>query len=167
MTDPAYLPLLTEALAKAIPIDKDAGGDARAAGSAIARAMLDAWQPADALEAAAAARAIAAHLAAMDAFARAARPGISDETAIRLRASAIAAGRVFDTLRRESRRQRQPAEAESQPRTRSSATRVRGHAEPRPAMSVLSDLVTKASQGSAWRSESALVPIRPTVPVPA
>jgi hypothetical protein len=90
----------------------------------MARTLLEAWQPADVMEAAVATRAFAAHLAAMDSFARAAKPGMSDESVIRLRGNAIAAGRVFDNLRREFRRLRRPAPAEPQPRAREQAVPV-------------------------------------------
>jgi hypothetical protein len=101
MIDPAFFTLLIDALVKTIPAEAARGGD----GVAFARMLLEAWEPSDAMEAALAARAIAAHLAAMDGFARAAKPGISDETAVRLRANAIAAGRQFDHLLQTVRRQ--------------------------------------------------------------
>jgi hypothetical protein len=116
MTNQAFLTLLIDMLAKTVPADEGQAGTAREAGLTIARTLLEAWQPADAMEAALAARAIAAYLAAMDSFARAAKPGLSDEKAIRLRCNAIAAGRVFDNLLRTFRRQRQPVRAEPQPR---------------------------------------------------
>jgi len=53
-----------------------------------------ALQPRDAAEAALVARAIAANLAAADCLARAARRGLSDDTAMRLRATAIASNRL-------------------------------------------------------------------------
>jgi hypothetical protein len=53
-----------------------------------------ALQPRDAVEAQYAAHAIAANLAAADCFARAARPGLSDGTAMQLRATAVASGRA-------------------------------------------------------------------------
>ena len=61
MTNPAFLALLIDALAKTIPADPDQSPAAREAGLAMARTLLEAWQPADAMEAALAARAIAAH----------------------------------------------------------------------------------------------------------
>ena len=59
MTNPAFLTLLIDALAKTIPADPDQSAAAREAGLAMARTLLEAWQPADAMEAALAARAIA------------------------------------------------------------------------------------------------------------
>jgi hypothetical protein len=158
MTSTAHLPLLIDALARTVPADKDRSEAARAASLAEARTLLEAWQPADALEAALAARAVAAHFAAMDSFARAAKPGMSDESVIRLRGNAIAAGRVFDNLRREFRRLRRPAPAEPQPRARNQAT---------PAIPALADLMTPGSRRADWRSGTALVSVQPTVPVPA
>ena len=89
------------------PPQPDQTEASRTANLTLARTMLEAFHPADATEAAAAARAVAAHFAAMDSFARAAKPGVSDEKAIRLRANAIAAGRVFE--RRDPGRRRQPS----------------------------------------------------------
>ena len=124
MTNPAFLALLIDALAKTIPADPDQNAAGREAGLAMARTLLEAWQPADAMEAALAARAIAAHFAAMDSFARAAKPGVSDEKAVRLRVNAIAAGRMFDRQFQICRRQRQPAPA----RTPAANVRGGGHA---------------------------------------
>ncbi len=94
-----------------MPLRKPFRPRPRRAGTAVAfaRMLLEAWEPSDAMEAALAVRAIAAHLAAMDGFARAAKPGVSDETAVRLRANAMAAGRQFDHLLQTVRRRRQPA----------------------------------------------------------
>ena len=58
----------------------------------VARLMFEAYQPRDAIAAMAAARAVAAHHAAMDNFTRTAQPGVSDEKVIRLRVNALAAG---------------------------------------------------------------------------
>ena len=69
-----FLALLLETLAATIPAGTHSGDAGREACLAMACTMLDALHPADAKEAAAAARAIAAHFAAMDGFARAARP---------------------------------------------------------------------------------------------
>jgi hypothetical protein len=73
--------------------------------------MFEAYQPHDAIEAMAAARAIAAHHAAMDNFNRAAQPGISDATVVRLRANALAASRSVEALlrARDKRREQQAA----------------------------------------------------------
>lgn len=64
-----------------------------------ARAMFFALQPRDPAAAAAAARAIAAHFACMDLYARAARPGLSDETAMRLRSAATTTTRACEAQR--------------------------------------------------------------------
>ena len=74
--------------------------------------MFEAFQPRDAIEAMAAARAVAAHHAAMDSFTRAAQPGVSDEKVIRLRANALAAGRSVEAaLRARDKRRKQTAAA--------------------------------------------------------
>ena len=67
-----FLTLLLETLAAAIPAGAHSGEAGREASLAMACTMLEALHPADAKEAAAAARAIAAHFAAM---ALPARPG--------------------------------------------------------------------------------------------
>ena len=166
MTSTAYLPLLIDALARTVPADKDRSEDARKASLAEARMLFEAWQPADAMEAALAARAVAAHFAAMDSFARAAKPGMSDESVIRLRGNAIAAGRVFDNLRREFRRLRQPAPAEPQPRARGPVP-ARDHGSDPVLPAALTDLVAPGSRRADWRSGTALVAVQPTVHVPA
>jgi hypothetical protein len=93
--------------------------------------MLEALHPADAKEAAAAARAIAAHFAAMDGFARAARPGITDDTAVRLRNNALAAARLADAITR-PRRQAAPPEAEKPSRSSGQARDRRWQFGPMP-----------------------------------
>jgi hypothetical protein len=65
-----FLALLLETLAATIPAGTHSGGADREACLAMACTMLEALHPADAKEAASAARAIAAHFAAMDGFAR-------------------------------------------------------------------------------------------------
>ena len=77
-----------------------------------ARAMFFALQPKDAAEAAAAVRSIAATFASLDLYARAARPGLSDETARSLRASANACSRTADAA---ERRFRKPAPKPQRP----------------------------------------------------
>ncbi len=167
MTNPAFLALLIDALAKTIPADPGESVAGREAGLVMARTMLEAWQPADAMEAALAARAIAAHFAAMDGFARAAKPGVSDEKAVRLRVNAIAAGRMFDRQFQICRRQRQPAPA----RTRAANV----EAAPMPArhrtdallpVAGVPDAVMQATRRAAFCSETALVAIGPTVLAP-
>src|SRR5207344_3293454 len=106
----ALLVLLLDMLAETIPAGQD-----REAGLAIARALLEALRPADAKEGAQAARAIAAHFAAMDGFARAAKPGMSDETVIKLRCNALAASRLSDALMRPRQPPQPLANTENQP----------------------------------------------------
>jgi hypothetical protein len=66
---------------------------------AAAREMFLASKPRDAVEAGAAVRAVAAHFASMDMYARAARPNLTDETARRLRAAAIACARAAEAAK--------------------------------------------------------------------
>ena len=107
MITQAFLVLLLDTLAETIPAGQD-----REAGLTIARTLLEALRPADAKEAAQAARAIAAHFAAMDGFARAAKPGMSDETVIKLRSNALAASRLSDALARPRQQPRPTASTE-------------------------------------------------------
>ncbi len=167
MTDPAYLALLIDALARTVPADTDQSAAAREASLAEARMLFEAWQPADAMEAALAARAVAAHFAAMDSFARAAKPGVSDETVIRLRGNAIAAGRVFDRQLRAFRRQRQPAPARTPGHNVPAAATRTPPRRSAAAGSRCARSVMQATRRAAWRSETALVAIRPTVLAPA
>ncbi len=114
-SDPAFatfVALLIDTLTSMVPGDDD-NEETR---HAIARLMFDAFQPRDAIEAMSAARAVAAHHAAMDNFARAAQPGVSDEKVIRLRANALAAGRSVEAALRalEKRRNEKPAPAEEE-----------------------------------------------------
>ena len=62
--------------------------------------LFDSLDPRDPADAMLAAIAVAAAQSAMDNFARAARPGMSDETVMRLRSNALAVGRAYATARR-------------------------------------------------------------------
>ncbi len=62
------------------------------------RTLFESLGPRDAAEAHLAAIATASAQSALDYLARAAGPGVSDQTAIRLRSSALAAGRTYATL---------------------------------------------------------------------
>jgi hypothetical protein len=74
------------------------------------RELFESLDPRDPAEAQLAAIAIAAAQSAMDNFARAAQPGLADDTAIRLRSSALTAGRTYAaTLRMLRKRAPQPA----------------------------------------------------------
>jgi hypothetical protein len=168
MITQAFLALLLDTLAETIPAGQD-----REAGRAIARALLEALRPTDAKEAAQAARAIAAHFAAMDCFARAAKPGMSDETVIKLRSNALAASRLSDALMRPPRHQPRPtASTENQPLGSGAASpampasQVRHRAELPLSIPGLPDTVIRTTRREAWRSETALAPVSPTVPVP-
>jgi hypothetical protein len=167
MITQAFLALLLDTLAETIPAGQD-----REAGLTIARALLEALHPADAEEAGRAARAIAAHFAAMDGFARAAKPGMSDETVIKLRSNALAASRLSDALVR-PRQQPQPMpNTESHPLGSAAAnpsmpaSKVRHRAELPLSIAGLPDTLERTTRRAAWRSETALAPVSPTVPVP-
>ncbi len=79
------------------------------------RATIEALGPRDVAEAMLAARMLATHHASMDAFQRAAQPGVSDADCIRLRNSAIAAGRSFDAALRLLDKRRADADKAAQP----------------------------------------------------
>ena len=160
MIDPAFFTLLTDTLAKTVPAEAATDGG----GLAFARMLLEAWEPSDAMEAMLAAQAIAAHLAAMDGFARAAKPGVSDETAVRLRVNALAAGRRFDHLLGTVRRRNQPAPAAT-PRGHGRAAHhgagVRHREFPLPADA------TQPTRRAALHGGTALAAAMPTVAAPA
>ncbi len=92
------------------------------------RELFASLNPRDAAEAQLAAIAIAAAQSAMDNFARAAQPGVADDAAIRLRGSALTAGRTYAAaLRTLRKRQSEPAA------TRRPAAAPKPAAVPRPA----------------------------------
>ena len=163
-----FLTLLLETLAAAIPAGAHSGEAGREASLAMACTMLEALHPADAKEAAAAARAIAAHFAAMDGFARAAKPGITDDTAVRLRNNALASARLADAITR-PRRQAAPAEVEKQSRSSGQAanvSQVRHRTELPTTIPGLPDRMTQPARRAGLHGETALSSLRPTVPVP-
>jgi hypothetical protein len=94
--DPAFFAMVLNALDKIVPALDYENEAERAAGRLLARALFEELWPANAMEAATVSRMIAAHFAAMDSYARAAKPGMSDDMVIRLRGRAIAASRLFD-----------------------------------------------------------------------
>ena len=85
-----FIAMLIDTLIAMVPGSDD---DTKETRRGIARLMFEAYQPQDAIEAMAAARAVTAHHAAMDNFRRAAQPGVSDAVVVRLRSGALAAGR--------------------------------------------------------------------------
>jgi len=101
---PAVSRHLHEALAAAVPAGHDHDQARRDATRQAVRELFESLQTGDPADAQLAALAVAAAQAAMDGFARAARPGISDETATRVRGSALAAGRAYAAWRRELRK---------------------------------------------------------------
>ncbi len=177
MTIDAFITLLIGTLVRTIPTAPDQTEADRAANLSIVsivRAMIEAFHTADPVEAAEAARAVAAHFAAMDNFARAAKPGVADEKAVRLRANALAAGRVFSaTLQNHRRQQRQLSGADNQLQrpgrnapVPAPASQVRHRAELPVQIPGLSGTVAQASQRAAWRSSTALASVQPTVLTP-
>jgi hypothetical protein len=117
LSDPllaAFITMLIDTLAVMVPGGND-DADTKEARRNVARLLFEAFQPRDAIEAMAAARAVAAHHAAMDSFTRAAQPGVSDEKVIRLRANALAAGRTVEAaLRARDKRRKEQTAAEAQ-----------------------------------------------------
>ena len=103
--DTAFLDCLAETLAGTwpAPLPEDPAATA-----------LDALEPRDLIETMLATRIIAAHHATVDSYRRAMQPGVSDADAVRLRNSAIAAARSFDTALRTLEKRRAPAEKLSQ-----------------------------------------------------
>jgi hypothetical protein len=107
---PNFIAHLMQALGAATDQQRDA-----------TRELFEALDPRDPADAQLAAIAVAAAQSAMDNFARAARPGVSDETAVRLRGSALAAGRAYATALRYLRKPQAMAAQPAKP-ARSRAT---------------------------------------------
>ena len=99
---PILLACLLRQLLAALPAAATPGLAAENAEAA--RQLFFARQPRDPTEAAAAARAVTAHFAAMDLHNRAAQPGLSADTTRRLRASAMACSRAAAATDRVPRR---------------------------------------------------------------
>jgi len=95
-----FLKRLLKKLAAALPVDAQEHPEDFAEEWEAARELFFSMQPRTPLEAVLAARAVTCHLRDMDMSARVARPGISDEKAQRLNASASAAERSFDAALR-------------------------------------------------------------------
>ncbi len=104
---------LLRQLAASVPIARDTPDSIAAETQQAARELFFAMQPQSAEEAAAAVRAVTAHFAAMDMHARASRPGLSDDTAMKLRARANASARL--AVLRRGRPERAPAPARKAP----------------------------------------------------
>ena len=102
----SFVALLIDTLARIVP---GTGGRAEATRHDIARALFEALQPRDAVDAMLAARMLAAHYAEMDGYARATQPGLTDDKVMRLRANAIAASRSFNAALRTLEKRQAPA----------------------------------------------------------
>jgi hypothetical protein len=116
---------LLRQLAVALPLARDTPEAVAAEDHQAARELFFAMRPRDPEEAAAAVRAVTAHFAAMDLHARASRPGLGDETAMRLRARANATARCAILRRGKSERPPAPgrnAPAEPPPQNRQAMT---------------------------------------------
>ena len=106
--------------------EETTSGDAEAI-----RELLDCLNPRDTADAQLAAIAIAAARSAMDNFARAARAGISDDQAVRLRSNGLTAGRTYAMALRYFRK-RQADTAPVKPAARSAAPPDPPAAKPAP-----------------------------------
>jgi hypothetical protein len=106
-----FIRSLLRSLAATLPSDDRTSAEISADMWDMARELFFDMNPQTAVEAVYAARAIAAHFAAMDMYARAAKPGTTNEKAQRMRNTAIAASRSFDSSlqRMEQRRARTAA----------------------------------------------------------
>lgn len=117
----ALIERLLKTLIAAIPAGTGDDQATEGENRATMRELLEALDPRDAADAQLAAIGIAAALSAMDSFVRAARPGVSDETAARLRSNALAAGRTYAAARRTLQRRPEEPAAAKHPATRSVA----------------------------------------------
>lgn len=115
----ALIERLLKALVAAIPAGASDNRASEGENRAAMRELLEALDPRDAADAQLAAIGIAAALSAMDSFVRAARPGVSDETAGRLRSNALAAGRTYAAARRTLKQPPEEPAAAKHPPTRS------------------------------------------------
>ena len=162
-----FFSLVLEALAKIVPaLDHESEADV-AMTVLMARMLFSELRPADAVQAATAARAIAAHFAAMDNFARAAKPGVSDEKAIRLRGNALAASRVFEKEVRTLPTRRQAVQTDNPPHAPrpvtaapafipDPASNIRHRTEAKTTLLGMADQILRGSRRPAWRGGTAL-----------
>jgi len=97
---PRFRQRLLHTLGNALPAGGDVGPEAQADRREAARAMFEAMRPRNPVEAVFAAHAVAAHYASMDMYTRAVRPGITDESAMRLSRGATSASRASDAALR-------------------------------------------------------------------
>jgi hypothetical protein len=95
-----FVDMLLDSLSTTIPGHVDDGPAMQIGRWRAARMLFEAMRARTPVEAVLAARAVAAHYASMDMYARAAQRDTTDEKALRLRSSANAASRSFDTALR-------------------------------------------------------------------
>jgi hypothetical protein len=107
-----FADILEFSLAATLPANPEDSPEIRARKLAAARRQFAAFHPGDEAEAQAAAMAVAIMLGAMDSLARAARPGVGNETVGRLRGNALTAARFYtSTLDKIRKRNSQVADA--------------------------------------------------------
>jgi hypothetical protein len=135
---PAITPLFAQCLLARLAATSPADTENDAADSDANRhaitELFASLNPRDPAEAQLAVLAIAAAQASMDSFARAARPGVTDEAAIRLRSSALAAARTYASTLRMLRKQPKPVEQDA-PKPAAVRQVLKAAAEPPPAVS--------------------------------
>src|SRR5579859_3037273 len=90
-----FADILEFTLASTLPANPEDSPETRARKLAAARRQFAAFHPGDEAQAQAAAMAVAIMLGAVDSLARAARPGVGNETAGRLRGNALTAARFY------------------------------------------------------------------------
>jgi hypothetical protein len=101
---PSFAARMLNALAATMPGASADDADARSETWCTACELFHSLDPQDPADAQLAAIAVAAAQSAMDNFARAARPDVSNETVLRLRSSALAAGRTYAATLRNLRK---------------------------------------------------------------
>ena len=114
-----FADILEFTLGTTLPANPEDSPEVRARKVAVARRQFAAFRPADEAEAQAAAMAVAIMLGAVDSLARAARPGIGNETAGRLRGNALTGARFYTTTLDKMRKRQQPAAWAAAPRAKS------------------------------------------------
>jgi hypothetical protein len=111
-----FADILEFTLVSCVPANPEDSLETRARKLAAARRQFAAFHPNDDAEAQAAAMAVAIMLGAVDSLARAARPGIGNETAGRLRGNALTAARFYTTTLDKIRKRNRQAADDAAPR---------------------------------------------------